>query len=118
VICEFNKPRGILVCILIIVVLGFTAYSFVLEAPFKTLDDNISIVYNSDIQDLSNVKKIFTSSFFGDNHYYRPLVSFSYMLEYHFFGLNSFYYNLTNVIFHLAIAVSVFFLVLLLFNGR
>jgi len=118
VICEFNKPRGILICILIIVVLGFTAYSFVLGAPFKTLDDNISIVVNSDIQDLSNVKKIFTSSFFGDNHYYRPLVSFSYMLEYHFFGLNSFYYNLTNVILHLAIAVSVFFLVLLLFNDR
>jgi len=118
VICELNKPRGILICILVLVVLGFTTYSFVLEAPFKTMDDNVSIVKNSDIQDLSNVKKIFTSSFFGDNHYYRPLVSLSYMLEYHFFGLNPFYYNLTNVVLHLAISVSVFFLIHLLLNDR
>ena len=88
---KMNKPQGAFICILIVLVLGFTAYSFVLEAPFKTMDDNSSIVNNSDIQDISNIKRIFTSSFFGDSHYYRPLVSLSYMLEYHFFGLNSFY---------------------------
>ena len=105
-----------LVCIVIL--LGFLAHSFMLTATFKTLDDNISIINNEDIKDFSNTGKIFKASFFGGKHYYRPMVSFSYMVEYHLIGLRSFYYNLTNLTFHLSIAITVFFLVFLICKDR
>jgi len=105
------------VCLLLLV-LVFVSYASVLKAPFKKLDDNISIVNNDDIKDFANVGEIFTSSYFGDNHYYRPLVSFSYMLEYHFFGLNPFFYYLNNILLHAGIAMIVFFLLVSIFEDR
>lgn len=105
-----------LICIILL--LGLVAHASMLIAPFKTLDDNISIVNNPDIKDFSNTGKIFKSSFFGGNHYYRPMVSLSYMIEYHLIGLRSFYYNLTNLVFHCAIAATVFFLIFFIFKDR
>jgi len=105
-----------LVCIVIL--LGFLAHSCMLTGTFKTLDDDISIINNEDIKDFANTGKIFTSSYFGGKHYYRPLVALSYMIEYHFVGLRSFYYNLTNLTFHLSIAVTVFFLIVLILKDR
>lgn len=110
------RSRAGLVCAVLL--LGFAAHAWMLPAPFKTLDDTISIVNNPDIRDFANTAKIFRSSFFGDGHYYRPLVSFSYMIEYHLFGLRPFFYNLTNLILHLAVAATVFFLVILVLKDR
>lgn len=75
------------------------------------LDDKISITANPDIQSLQYIPKIFQQSFFGnDRFYYRPLVSLSFALEHKLFGLNYFFYNLTNLFLHVATAVVVFFL--------
>jgi len=98
--------------------LGALVYSVMLPAPFKTLDDNFSIVGNAMIQDLANAKKVFNSSFFESGHYYRPLVALTFMLEYHFFKLDSFYYNLTNMLLHLSSAATIFFLIIKLMNNR
>jgi tetratricopeptide (TPR) repeat protein len=98
--------------------LGFLAHSPMLAATFKTLDDESSIISNPAIKDFSNIGKIFQSSFFGSGHYYRPLVSVSYMIEYHFFGLRPFHYNGDNLALHLMIAVTVFFLILLIFRDN
>ena len=95
-------------CLVLIAVLVFTAYSFCLSAPFKTLDDDASIVKNDDIKSFSNLGVIFTTSFFGGNAYYRPLVSLSFMTEYHFFGLDPVYYYLTNILIHIFSAWLVF----------
>ena len=103
--------------ILSILLLGFSAYCFVLGSPFKTLDDYISIVHNEDIKNF-RLKEIFTTSFFGGGHYYRPLVSLSFMIEHALFGLNPVYFNLTNVFIHLASACVVFFLINLLLTNR
>jgi len=105
-----------LVCAIIL--MGFIAHGCMLAGTFKTLDDNISIINNEDIKDFSNVGKIFTTSYFGGKHYYRPLVSLSYMIEYHSVGLRSFYYNLNNLALHLSIAVTVFFLIFLILGDR
>jgi len=94
--------------LLVIVGLTFTAYSFMVNEAFKTMDDEFCIVNNAEIKDLRNVGKLFTHCFFGAGSYYRPLVSLSFMLEYHVFGLSPFYFYLTNIFIHLATSLLVF----------
>ena len=94
----------------LIILLGVFVYSFMLGSPFKTMDDQYSIVNNSDIKSFGNIKKIFTTSFFGGDAYYRPLVSLSFMSNYAFSKDNPFFYNLTNLVVHLLTAIAVFFL--------
>jgi hypothetical protein len=95
------------------------AYSFMLASPFKTLDDDFSIVKNPEIRELTNIPRFFTSTYFKtEKDYYRPLVYVTYALEYHFFGLNYFNYNLDNVILHVLNAWLVFLLALLLLCDR
>lgn len=88
--------------------LVFAAYACVLNGQFKIMDDEISIVHNEQIRSFANVGGIFTSSFFGSRVYYRPLISFSFMVEYHLFGLNPFFYYLTNILLHIATSLVVF----------
>lgn len=99
-------------CVLAALTLG--AYSFILSAPFKTLDDQASIVNNPAIQRPAQWKALFTEGYFKDHSYYRPLVNVSYMLEYKSVGLNPFFYNLDNVLIHLFNAVLVWMLVAVL----
>ena len=101
-----------------IVALGFTAYSFMLGGGFKVFDDQFSIVDNPHIKNFANTGKIFQSGFFGDRSYYRPLVALSFMLEYRFFELNPFFYNVTNLLLHLATGIIIFFLIRLIFRDR
>ncbi len=95
----------------IIIVLGFIAYGCMLPAPFRVMDDRISIVDNPAIKSLKNVPTIFREGYFHDQSYYRPLINFSFMLEFQAFKLNSFFYNLDNLLLHIANALLVFFLV-------
>lgn len=87
--------------VLLIITLGVTAYSFMLGAPFKTMDDQYSIVSNPLIKNTGHIKELFTRGYFNDRSYYRPLVNLSFMGEYHAFGLKAFYYNLDNLLIHL-----------------
>lgn len=103
--------RSFLSVLLFLAVSVTAAYSFMLHAPFRGMDDFTSIVENQDIRDFKNLPRIFTGSFFGDKSYYRPLVSFTYMLEYHAFGLNAFWYNLDNVLLHIINSFCVFLLI-------
>lgn len=79
-----------------------------LSAPFKILDDEISILNNTQIESFKNILSIFKSSFFGADRYYRPLVTLSFTVERQLFGLNSFFFNLTNLILHLCVSLLVF----------
>ena len=84
--------------ILVISLLTLSAYSFMLQESFETLDDEVSIVKNPLITSFSNLPQIFKTSFFEGNAYYRPLVTTSFMVEYHFFGLNAYFYYVTNML--------------------
>ena len=108
---------NLLVCLLTILT-GFALYSFSLSAPFKTMDDNFSIIENPLIQSFDNVGEIFTSSFFKSETYYRPMVYLTFMIERHFFDLNSFYFYLTNILLHLASSLIVFFLLKILLRDE
>jgi len=113
-----NNLKIDLKLIAVIAVLGLTAYSFVLGASFKTLDDMGAIVVNENIKSFSNVGELFKSSYFGNQSYYRPFVQLLYMTEYYFFRLNPFYYYLTGIAAHLIIGVVIFYLIKLLFHDR
>ncbi len=104
--------------LLFLFLLTFLCYFWILPAPFKTVDDYFCIVGNPQIKDIKFLPQIFTASFFGEKSYYRPLVYVSYMAEYHFFGLNSFFYNLTNLLLHGASAFGVFLLISFLTRDR
>jgi hypothetical protein len=95
----------------VIIVLGFIAYGSMLPAPFRVMDDRISIVENPAIKSARNIPEIFKEGYFHDQSYYRPLINLSFMGEYHAFKFNSFFYNLDNLILHILNALLVVLLV-------
>ena len=97
---------------LVIALLTFAVYAFALQGQFKTMDDEYCIINNLQLRSFSNLKDVFTSSFFGSNAYYRPLVTFSFMVEYYVYALNAYYYYLDNIILHILNALSVFSLMM------
>lgn len=98
-------------------VLTFFVYSFSVNGSFKTMDDDYSIVRNENIKSFRNLPKVMTSAFFGDDSYYRPLVTVSFMKEYYFFKLNPVAYYVDNIFLHIFNAFWVFGIVLS-FCGR
>ncbi len=96
------------VFVLLIIAITISAYSFAIQGAFKTLDDEKIIITNPDIRSFSRVGHIFTSSFFGRQSYYRPLVTFSHLLEYQAFGLKAPFYYLINILIHTASALILF----------
>ncbi|MBL8014525.1 MAG: hypothetical protein JNN05_11825 [Candidatus Omnitrophica bacterium] len=109
-----NRALGALV----IVAFTLFAYSFMLQAPFRSMDDTTSIVENKDLRDFKSIPKVWTSAFFGDQSYYRPLVTMSFMLEYAIYGLNSFWFNLDNLILHILNTLCVFVLFARLWSDK
>ena len=101
----------------VIIVLGSIAFGSMLPAPFRVMDDRISIVENPAIKSTKNIPGIFKEGYFHDQSYYRPLINLSFMGEYQAFGFNSFYYNLDNLILHIINALLVFLLVSRLTNN-
>ena len=95
----------------VIVVLGFIAYGSMLPAPFRFMDDRISIVENPAIKSIKNIPAMFKEGYFHDQSYYRPLINLSFMGEFAAFKYNSFFYNLDNLILHILNALLVFLLV-------
>ncbi len=78
------------------------------------MDDRFSIVENPAIKSTENIPEIFKQGYFRDQHYYRPLVNLSFLAEYQLFRLNAFFYNLDNLLLHIANALLVLCLVTLL----
>jgi len=111
--------KGKAIAIGLIVFLVFSAYSFVLKAPFKTGDDRVSIVENKEIKSFINLPKLFQRGFFSeDRTYYRPLVALSFMVEYHAFGLQAFFYYLDNTFLHIFNTIAVYLIAILIMQNR
>lgn len=111
------KKRMYLFPLSLILVVTAILYSHALHNDILSWDDHWHITYNADIHSLSvnNIKAIFTSYY---SNMYHPLVTLMFAVEYQFFGLNPMVYHATNVLFHLANVVLVFFLVLRLSRRR
>lgn len=113
-----KEKRKILIGLGLLAVLTFAAYSFAVNGSYKTMDDDYSIVRNEMIRSVKNLPQIFTTGFFGDQSYYRPLVAVSFMKEYFFFKLNPVPYYIDNIVIHIFNAFLVFAIALALTNRR
>ncbi|MCB9772038.1 MAG: tetratricopeptide repeat protein [Candidatus Omnitrophica bacterium] len=85
----------------------FAAFWPSLFNGFTSWDDNIYVVENEMIRDLSwpTVKAIFTSEVSLN---YTPLTILSFAIEYHFFGYKPFFFHLHNLLLHLLVTALVF----------
>lgn len=107
---KYVLPGGILV-------ITFYCFHNSLSNQFTNWDDAYYITKNLYIQNFSsaNLKMML----FHDitNNYYHPLTMLSLALNYHFAGLSTPSYYLTNIFIHLLNTCLVFWLVILLFNA-
>jgi protein O-mannosyl-transferase len=103
-----SNNKFILLYLSLIIVLTFIAYSNSLKNDFiNGRDDNVQVLNNYDIKDLSihNIKKIFTNYY---DFMYQPLTFLSFALEYKFFTLNPKPYHIDNLMLHLLNIILVF----------
>ncbi|HOY31081.1 MAG TPA: tetratricopeptide repeat protein [Bacteroidales bacterium] len=103
---KFHKLAGITVIIL----LGIVIYSNSFKCSFH-FDDNLHIVNNTKIQNLSDVKTWWSYS-------PRPVSIFTFVLNYHFNRLDVWYYHLVNLIIHLINACLVLLLTVQIFSSQ
>ena len=100
--------------VITIILIGFVAYFGAIDSTFLW-DDYHFIINNPNIKSFTSAPKIFTqnigSGTWTHNIYYRPIQELSYMLDYKLWKFDPKGYHLSNVILHIATALSVFFLV-------
>lgn len=104
------KKYSSLLGMVVIMLLGIVIYSNSFVCSFN-FDDLNSIINNTNIQDLSNVKAWWN---FSPN---RPVSMFTFALNYHFSQLDVWSYHLVNLMVHLINACLVWWLTLLLFSS-
>jgi len=106
-----------LILALILVLTAFVFSNSLGNEFIDELDDDIYVVNNAAIRDLSaaGLKTIFTTFVAGNYH---PLTMLSYAVEYRLFGLNPPAYHRTNRLLHGLNTALVFALVWLLWRRR
>lgn len=108
------KKRVIAGCLLVLILITASlVFSPILRNGFTNWDDSTYITRNPGIKDFSLSGIIHTcSSPYIQN--YHPLTMLSYMVEYHFFGMNPLGYHITSLVLHILNCALVFWLVFLL----
>ncbi|MBN1872332.1 MAG: hypothetical protein JW800_07145, partial [Candidatus Omnitrophica bacterium] len=107
--------------LILIVVMGFIAFGNSLKGDLLW-DDHYLVKNNIYIRSLGYIKDIFTENiepayrkrFF----FYRPLQVLSYIPDYSIWGLNPIGYHFTNVMLHILVALSVYWLVAVMFRDN
>ena len=87
-------------------------------------DDTMQILENPYIRSFDHLKEIFGTtvwSYIGDmggTNYYRPLMTFGYLLCYQWFGPLAYGFHLTNLLLHAATVCILFFVSIEIFEDR
>ena len=106
---EINLSKSF--SIIIIFVLTLIIYSNTLNSPFH-FDDEKVIVKNESVRDIKNFSKIFFSN------PSRPVLTFSFALNFWFGRLTPFSYHLVNILLHGLNGVLLFLILSLTFTGN
>lgn len=112
---KFHQPffiSSFLICAVI-----FILYSVAFGHNFF-FDEESIILKNPFIRSFSFIPDIFKQPYFYEglkevpwNRYYRPLTTLSFVLDYHFWGMNPLGYNITNALIHCLVCVLILKLV-------
>jgi Tfp pilus assembly protein PilF len=112
-----NSPandREVLNC-LALFLLAFLAYANTLVGSF-VYDDNYQVVENPYAHSFRYLPKIFSTSVWsfqgaqGPTNYFRPMMTFGYLLFYQIAGAVPFSFHLANIVLHALIVLLVFFI--------
>jgi len=121
---KFKLPGNwkILTVWLLLAILGFSIYANVLTGGF-IWDDEYIVQKNKAIRDLSGIPLLFmrdinNSKLETSYSFYRPLVMSVYAIGYSVLGLNVKIYHFINIFIHILTALSVYYLVCLLFRNQ
>jgi len=101
--------KDILICCLLVIV-TLPVYWQVTGHEFLNFDDDVYVTENEHVLDGLNKGNIaWAFSFDKRGTYWHPLTWLSHMLDSHLFGLNSSLHHLTNLLFHIANTLLLFF---------
>ena len=107
--------------IILIIILGFAVYGNALNGEF-IWDDEHLVKDNVYIKSPSHITKIFTKQIaasIGDRYnFYRPLLIFTFMIDYSLWKLDVRGYHLSNILLHILVALSIFWLMNILYNDQ
>ncbi|HRI62964.1 MAG TPA: hypothetical protein PK156_01970 [Polyangium sp.] len=114
-----HRPiRPEIVIPIVLALLGFVAFVPALFGPFLWDDVNL-IIGNASVHSLSSWRTWFGTQFMDATseqlgvtqsiRYYRPLITASYAIEYHFVGERPFLFHLDNLLLHGALGALAFF---------
>jgi len=105
----FKKRYEILVCILLVLV-TLAVYSQIGRFEFKNYDTDYYVYENDHVRaglNWHNIRWAFTTTYFGN---WLPLTWLSHMLDVQLYGLNAGWHYRTNVLFHVANTLLLFWL--------
>ncbi|MFC1752191.1 tetratricopeptide repeat protein [Thermoproteota archaeon] len=117
---EFSQkhPKAL---VLLLIAIGIIIYSNSLGGKF-VWDDYMNVRDNTYIQNWNHLPEIFTQNIGAgsgqDNAYYRPIVTFTYLISFALHGFNEMGYHLVNVGLHILVALAIFCLVTILFKHK
>lgn len=112
----FRDHLCIVFAALSIILIVFVTYSYICNYFFTTADA-LTLIETSRIQSPADIVRIFTepimshTTFESLAKYYRPIAVLSYSIDYFIWKLNPVGYHLTNLIIHIIVTLSVFFLI-------
>ncbi len=105
----------------LIIILGIAVYANSLEGKFLW-DDRDLIEENMRIRSFLNSQKIFTEHIGAgvakQSSSYRPIQIFTYMIDYSLWRLNPKGYHITNTLLHILAALSLFWLISIIFKDN
>ncbi|MCK5215129.1 MAG: tetratricopeptide repeat protein [Candidatus Omnitrophica bacterium] len=106
---------------LLLISLGFTAFWNSLKVGFLW-DDYLFIIDNAAIKHVKFLPQIFTHNIAQGSlspfMYFRPLLELTYMLDYHLWGLTAKGFHFTNILIHIAVSLSFFWLAKLILKNQ
>ena len=115
----YKEKINIIFCISFFILFGFFLYGNSTQGKF-VWDDSFLVSNNPHIMSLTKIPQLFTEDVgAGVNrqyNFYRPLQMLSFALDYFFWKDNVFGFHLTNIFIHVLVAISIFFLVRILFT--
>lgn len=106
--------------VLLIVIISMTLYANTLNNGF-VYDDFITLVGNTFINNLNNLSSLFRLDVYfasSGELTYRPIVTFTYLLDYAMFGLNPWGFHLVNTLLHVVNGVLLYTFLYLLIRRR